>query len=100
MQNDGDQYLGNLFNLLAALDANSDLSDGIVIDAAAQARSGRRRPPAARRVNFSQAPASFAKDPVVAAVLAPLNRSLLDFDEVLAQVQPAVPAEPSRARSR
>ncbi len=37
VQNDADQYLGNLLNLLAALDANSDLSDGIVIDAAAQA---------------------------------------------------------------
>ena len=36
-QNDGDEYLGNLVNLLAALDANADLSDGVVLDANAQA---------------------------------------------------------------
>jgi YVTN family beta-propeller protein len=83
-KNDGDQYLANLLNLLAALDANADLSDGIVLDVAAQdavaaaVRGG-------RRVDFAQSPATFATDPVVAAALAPLNRSLIDADEILAQ---------------
>src|SRR5882724_1120291 len=37
VQNDGDQYLGNLLGLLTALDADGDLSDGLVLDAQAQA---------------------------------------------------------------
>src|SRR5262249_48378148 len=32
VQNDGDQYLGNLLGLLTALDADGDLANGIVLD--------------------------------------------------------------------
>ena len=84
VQNDGDQYLGNLVNLLAALDADSDLSDGITIDAAAQGAVA-AAVAGGKTVNFAQAAGAFAQDPVVAAALAPLGRTLIDVDEILAQ---------------
>jgi DNA-binding beta-propeller fold protein YncE len=79
-----DRYLGNLLSLLGALDADSDVSDGIVIDAAArtavaQAVVGNKA------VDFAADPAAFATDPVVTAVLATLGRQLPDIDTVLAQ---------------
>ncbi len=84
VQNDGDQYLGNLVNLLAALDADSDLSDGITIDSAAQAAVA-AAVAGGKTVNFGQAADAFAQDPVVTAALAPLGRTLTDAGEILAQ---------------
>ena len=84
VQNDGDQYLGNLVNLLAALDADSDLSDGITIDAAAQSAVA-AAVAGGKTVNFGQAAGAFAQDPVVTAALAPLGRTLIDVEEALAQ---------------
>jgi DNA-binding beta-propeller fold protein YncE len=82
-QNDADQYLGNLVNLLGALDADSDVSNGIRIDAATQAAVA-QAVAGGKSINFNQAAASFAADPVVVALLTPLGRSLLDIDEALA----------------
>ncbi len=84
VQNDADQYLGNLLNLLTALDSDSDLSNGIVLDDAAQTAVA-SAVAGGKTVNFAQGTDSFAKDPVVTAILATLNRSLLDINEVLAQ---------------
>ena len=86
VQNDADQYLGNLLNFLRALDDDSDLSNGIVLDATAQhavatAVAGNR----GRTVNFAQAPDVFAADPVVTATLALLGRPLIDNSLVLAE---------------
>jgi YVTN family beta-propeller protein len=84
VQNDGDQYLGNLVNLLAALDANSDLSDGIVLDAAAQ-NAVAKAVAGGKKVDFNQPAASFATNAVIAGALAPLGRSLADVQEILAR---------------
>ncbi len=84
VQNDADVYLGNLLNLLAALDANSDLSDGIVIDANAQAAIA-AAVAGGKTLDFAQPADAFARDPVVSAALATLGRSLIDPQEVLAQ---------------
>jgi DNA-binding beta-propeller fold protein YncE len=80
----GDQVLGNVVSLLAALDANGDIGDGVQIDAAAnsavtQAVAG------GKTLNFNQPAASFAADPIVAAILGVLKRNLIDVKEVLAQ---------------
>jgi YVTN family beta-propeller protein len=83
-QNDADQYVGNLVNLLAALDANGDIGDGVVIDAAAHAAVA-AAVAGGKTVNFGQASAAFANDPVVTAALGSLGRKLADFDEILAR---------------
>ncbi|MFL6618177.1 MAG: YncE family protein, partial [Povalibacter sp.] len=84
VQNDSDQYLGNLFNLLSALDANSDPTDGIVLDATAQAAVS-TAVTGGKTVNFGQPAAAFAQDPVITSILTATGRSLGDFDEALAQ---------------
>jgi YVTN family beta-propeller protein len=84
VQNDADQYLGNLFNLLAALDANSDPTDGIVLDAATQTAVA-TAVTGGKTINFGQSAATFAQDPVVTAILAGTGRALGNFDEALAQ---------------
>jgi len=84
VQNDADQYLGNLLNLLVALDNDSDVSNGIVLEATAQAAVAAAIA-GGKTLNFAQAPNTFATDPVVTAALAPLGRTLIDTNEVLAQ---------------
>jgi YVTN family beta-propeller protein len=79
-----DEYLGNLLNLLAALDGDDDLGNGIRIEAAvrtvvAGAVSG------GEPVNFAQPAEDFEREPVVAEILAALNRQLVDADTVLAR---------------
>jgi YVTN family beta-propeller protein len=90
VQNDGDQYLGNLLSLLAALDANNDLSDGIVIDAAAQAAVA-SAVAGGKAINFAQSPDAFAKDPVIAALLAARGRTLINAEQILAQFSTLFP---------
>lgn len=84
VQNDADQYLGNLLNLLVALDDDSDVSNGIVLEATAQAAVAAAIA-GGKTLNFAQAPNTFATDPVVTAALASLGRTLIDTNEVLAQ---------------
>jgi len=84
VQNDGDQYLGNLVNLLAALDADNDLSDGITLDATAQSAVA-AAVAGGKTLSFGQTPDAFAHDPIVTAALAPLGRTLANVDEILAQ---------------
>ncbi len=62
-------------NLLAALDANADLSDGVVLDASAQAAIA-NAVAGGKTVNFGQAPDAFAKDAVVSTALGTVGRSL------------------------
>src|SRR5262245_10231392 len=84
VQNYGDQYLGNLLSLLAALDANGDITDGIAIDAAAQAAVA-SAVAGGKTIDFNQSPDAFAKDPVVVAVVTALGRSLIGAEQALAQ---------------
>lgn len=83
-QNDADQYLGNLLDLLIALDENADVSDGIRLSAATQSAIA----PAlagGKTVNFAQDPKTFDGDPVVAGILEALNRTLIGAQQALAQ---------------
>jgi YVTN family beta-propeller protein len=82
-QNDGDEYLGNLVNLLTALDANADLSDGVVLDANAQAAVATAA--GGKKVNFAQSAKAFAKDSAVTAAMGKVGRSLTSNAEALAQ---------------
>ena len=80
----GDEYLGNLVGFLTALDANSDITDGVQIDAAsntavAQAVAG------GKKLSFSQGATSFIADPVVVAVLDALKRNPIDIQTALAE---------------
>ncbi|HKS57414.1 MAG TPA: hypothetical protein VJS12_19110 [Steroidobacteraceae bacterium] len=91
VQNDKDQVLGNLLVLLRALDADGDPTNGVKIDAAANTAIA-AAVAGGKTVNFDQAAAAFAADPVIAAVLADLNRqlgdakaALLDFTELFPQ---------------
>jgi YVTN family beta-propeller protein len=84
VQNDNDQYLGNLVNLLIALDEDNDISNGVRISAAAQS-AVKHALAGGKRINFNQTAAAFAADPIVVAILTPLNRTLLDVNEALAQ---------------
>jgi DNA-binding beta-propeller fold protein YncE len=91
VQNDKDQVLGNILVLLRALDADGDPTNGVKIDAAANAAIA-AAVTGGKTVNFDQAAAAFAADPVIAAVLAGLNRqlgdakaALLDFSELFPQ---------------
>jgi YVTN family beta-propeller protein len=80
----GDQVLGNVVSFLAALDADGDIGDGVQIDAAANAAVAQAIA-GGKTLNFNQAAASFAADPIVAAILDTLKRNLIDVKEVLAQ---------------
>ena len=87
VQNDGDQYLGNLVNLLGALDANSRSERrrraSMRSAQAAVAHGGRGRQDGEFR---TRRPKPFAKDPVVTRRCAALGRSsLTSIEEALAQ---------------
>jgi DNA-binding beta-propeller fold protein YncE len=82
VQNDQDQYLGNLLALLVALDANANPLDGISIDAATNTAVSTAV--AGKTVNFNQAADAFKADPVIAALLTALNRQLGDAKTALA----------------
>jgi DNA-binding beta-propeller fold protein YncE len=82
VQNDKDQVLGNLLVLLRALDADGDPTNGVKIDAAANTAVA-TAVAGGKTVNFDQAAAAFAADPVIAAVLAALNRQLGDAKAAL-----------------
>lgn len=84
VQNDGDTYLGNLLSLLTALDSNGDLGDGIILDSTAQAAVATAAA-GGKAINFSQSADAFAKDPVVAAMVAASGRTLIAAEQVLAQ---------------
>jgi DNA-binding beta-propeller fold protein YncE len=91
VQNDQDQVLGNILVLLRALDADGDPTNGVKIDAAANTAIA-NAVAGGKTVNFNQAAAAFAADPVITAVLAALNRqlgdakaALLDFTELFPQ---------------
>ena len=91
VQNDNDQVLGNILVLLRALDADGDPTNGVKIDAAANAAVA-KVVTGGKTVNFNQAAAAFAADPVIVALLAELNRqlgdakaALLDFTELFPQ---------------
>jgi YVTN family beta-propeller protein len=91
VQNDNDQVLGNILVLLRALDADGDPTNGVKIDAAANAAVA-KVVAGGKTVNFNQAAASFAADPLIAALLAELKRqladakaALIDFSELFPQ---------------
>ena len=91
VQNDNDQVLGNILVLLRALDADGDPTNGVKIDAAANAAVA-KAVTGGKTVNFNQAAAAFAADPVIAAILAELQRqladakaALIDFSELFPQ---------------
>jgi YVTN family beta-propeller protein len=91
VQNDNDQVLGNILVLLRALDADGDPTNGVKIDAAANAAIA-TAVAGGKTVNFNQAAAAFAADPVIVAVLAELKRqladakaALIDFTELFSQ---------------
>jgi YVTN family beta-propeller protein len=84
VQNDGDQYLGNLLGLLTALDSDGDLSNGLVFDAQAQTAVASATA-GGKSINFTQSSDAFAKDPVVGAVLTARGRSLIPAAQILAQ---------------
>jgi len=91
VQNDKDQVLGNVLVLLRALDADGDPTNGVKIDAAANAAIA-AAVAGGKTVNFDQDAAAFAADPVIVAVLGTLNRrlgdaraALLDFTELFPQ---------------
>ena len=69
VQNDQDQVLGNVLVLLRALDADGDPTNGVKIDAAANAAVA-AAVTGGKTVNFDQDAAAFAADPVIAALLA------------------------------
>ena len=79
----GDQHLGNLLRLFAALDANGDFGDGIQIDTAANTAIAQAV--AGRTLNFSQAEDAFAADPIVVAALNTLQRQLVSANEAFAR---------------
>jgi DNA-binding beta-propeller fold protein YncE len=91
VQNDQDQVLGNILVLLAALDEDADPTNGVRINAAANAAVV-KAVTGGKSVNFNQAAAAFKADPVIVALLTELNRqlgdaraALIDFTELFAQ---------------
>ena len=82
VQNDNDQVLGNILVLLRALDADGDPTNGVKIDAAANAAVA-KAVTGGKTVNFNQSAAAFAADPVIVAVLAELKRQLADAKAAL-----------------
>jgi YVTN family beta-propeller protein len=77
---DGDVYLANLLRLLVLLDANDDTTDGFQIDAAANTAIG-AAVTGTRTLDFAAGDATFANDPVVTAIAAALNRTLVSSAE-------------------
>ena len=80
----GEQYLGNLVGFLTALDANGDITDGVQIDAAANAAVA-QAVTGGKSLGFSQDATKFVSDPVVAAVLAALKRNPIDIQTAIAE---------------
>jgi len=80
----GDQHLGNLLRLLAALDGSADSSDGIQIDAAANTAAAQAIA-GGKTLSFNQAEQAFAADPVIVALLNGLQRQLLSSQEAFAR---------------
>jgi YVTN family beta-propeller protein len=81
--NNGDQVLGNIVGLLSALDANSDISDGIQIDAAANTAAAQAI--TGKTLSFNQTATQFAADPVVASIVNALHRNPIDVQTILAE---------------
>jgi DNA-binding beta-propeller fold protein YncE len=75
-------FLDNVISLLVSLDANSDVTDGIQIDAATNTAVAAAI--AGKTLDFGQATAAFEADPVIAALFTALNRPFLDAKVALA----------------
>jgi YVTN family beta-propeller protein len=91
VQNDNDQVLGNILAFLRVLDADGDPTNGVKIDAAANAAVAKAII-GGKTLNFNQAAADFAKDPIVDAIVKELKHdlpdakaALIDFSELFAQ---------------
>ena len=69
-------FLDNVISLLVSLDANSDASDGISIDAATNAAIATAI--AGKTLDFGKAADAFKTDPVIVALFGALNRTFLD----------------------
>ena len=82
-------FLDNVISLLVSLDANSDVSDGITIDAATNTAVANAI--AGKTLNFTQASDAFKADPVVAALFTALNRTFLDAQTALADFSKLFP---------
>ena len=75
-------FLDNVISLLVSLDANSDVSDGIKIDAATNTAIAAAI--AGKTLNFSQASDAFKADPVITGLFTALQRTFLDATTALA----------------
>lgn len=82
-------FLDNVISLLVSLDANSDVTDGIVIDAATNTAVAAAI--AGKTLDFGQAAAAFKVDPVIAALFTALNRPFLDAKVALADFSTLFP---------
>jgi DNA-binding beta-propeller fold protein YncE len=82
-------FLDNVISLLVSLDANSDVSDGIKIDAATNTAIATAI--AGKTLNFNQASDAFKADPVIAALFTALNRTFLDATTALADFSTLFP---------
>src|SRR5688572_9204462 len=69
-------FLDNVISLLVSLDANSDASDGITIDAATNTAIATAI--AGKTLDFGKAADAFQTDPVVVALFGALNRTFVD----------------------
>ena len=69
-------FLDNVISLLVSLDANSDVSDGIRIDAATNTAVATAI--AGKTLDFGKAADAFKTDPVIVALFGALNRTFLD----------------------
>ncbi len=81
--NNGDQVLGNIVGLLSALDSNSDISDGIQIDATANTAVATAI--TGKTLSFDQSATQFAADPVVTSIINALHRNPIDVKQILAE---------------
>lgn len=82
-------FLDNIISLLVSLDANSDVSDGIKIDAATNTAIATAI--AGKTLNFSQASDAFKADPVITGLFAALGRTFLDATTALADFSTLFP---------
>ena len=82
-------FLDNVISLLVSLDANSDVSDGIKIDAATNTAIAAAI--AGKTLSFSQASDAFKADPVITGLFTALNRTFLDATTALADFSTLFP---------
>ncbi len=82
-------FLDNVISLLVSLDANSDVSDGIKIDAATNTAVANAI--AGKTLNFTEASDAFKADPVIGALFTALNRTFLDAQTALADFSTLFP---------